>query len=47
MLDKMLDGYYESRGWDKQTGIPKREKLEELGLEYVAKELESLGILKK
>jgi aldehyde:ferredoxin oxidoreductase len=35
-LDKMLDKYYELRGWDKATGKPKPEKLRELGLgEYV------------
>jgi len=44
-LEKMLEYYYELRGWDKETGIPTREKLEELGLEYVAKELENLGKL--
>jgi len=41
-LEKMLDYYYEFRGWDKETGIPTREKLKELELEYVARELENL-----
>ncbi|MFQ6112285.1 MAG: aldehyde ferredoxin oxidoreductase C-terminal domain-containing protein, partial [Nitrospinota bacterium] len=40
-LEPMLDEYYEARGWDKGTGIPKREKLIELGLEDVADELEN------
>lgn len=31
--NKMLDEYYDSRGWDRKTGIPSREKLKELGLE--------------
>jgi aldehyde:ferredoxin oxidoreductase len=31
-LDKMLDEYYEARGWDKETGLPTSEKLVELGL---------------
>lgn len=31
-LEKMLDDYYEARGWDKE-GIPIKEKLKELGLE--------------
>lgn len=31
-LEPMLDRYYELRGWDMRTGIPKREKLEELDL---------------
>lgn len=44
-LAKMLDYYYEFRGWDKGTGIPTKEKLEELALSYVARELESLGML--
>ena len=39
-LNKMLDYYYEFRGGDKETGIPKKEVLERLGLNYVAKELE-------
>jgi aldehyde:ferredoxin oxidoreductase len=35
----MLDEYYTVRGWDLDTGIPRREKLVELGLEYVADQL--------
>lgn len=31
-LKSMLDNYYELRGWDLKTGIPKKEKLRELGL---------------
>lgn len=34
-LDKSLDSYYESMGWDKQKGVPTREKLEELDLEWL------------
>jgi aldehyde:ferredoxin oxidoreductase len=33
-VDKLLDMYYEQRGWD-QNGIPTREKLDELGLDFV------------
>jgi aldehyde:ferredoxin oxidoreductase len=44
-LDTALDYYYELRGWDKNNGIPTRKKLEELGLDYVAEELEKLGKL--
>jgi aldehyde:ferredoxin oxidoreductase len=33
----MLDYWYELRGWNKETGIPTKEKLKELGLEYAAK----------
>jgi aldehyde:ferredoxin oxidoreductase len=38
-LNQMLDEYYTVRGWDLNSGIPTREKLEELGLEYVADQL--------
>ncbi len=33
---KLLDDYYDERGWDAQIGTPSRKKLEELGLEYIA-----------
>jgi aldehyde:ferredoxin oxidoreductase len=42
-LEKMLNEYYEKRGWDNATGIPKKEKLKELGLNNVAQELDTLG----
>lgn len=38
-IDQLLDSYYALRGWNKKTGVPTREKLEELGLESVANEL--------
>jgi aldehyde:ferredoxin oxidoreductase len=38
-LDPLLDAYYEFRGWDRQTGIPTREKLRELELDFVIDEL--------
>lgn len=38
-LQAMLSAYYEARGWDKETGKPSREKLSELGLEDIAKDL--------
>ncbi|UCH45903.1 MAG: aldehyde ferredoxin oxidoreductase family protein [Nitrospiraceae bacterium] len=38
-LDYMLNEYYRIRGWDEKTGTPTREKLTELGLEYVADDL--------
>jgi len=46
-LEPMLDDYYKLRGWDVTTGMPTREKLEELGLKEVADELERLGKLSK
>ena len=39
-FNKLLDWYYEARGWD-ENGIPTIEKLTELGLEDVAKGLKS------
>jgi len=44
-LEPMLDEYYCLRGWDKESGLPTKEKLVELNLEEVAKELESMGKL--
>ena len=44
-LDYMLDDYYNLRGWEKDTGFPTREKLEQLGLEKAADELDSIGRL--
>lgn len=38
-LEAMLDEYYEESGFDKKTGWPTREKLEEIGLKDVADEL--------
>jgi aldehyde:ferredoxin oxidoreductase len=38
-LDTLLDEYYDALGYTRQ-GIPSREKLEELGLEEVAKDLQ-------
>jgi aldehyde:ferredoxin oxidoreductase len=42
---KMLDEYYDLVHWDKKTGVPTRESLEELGLKDVADELQELGKL--
>jgi aldehyde:ferredoxin oxidoreductase len=39
VFDTVLDEYYEWRGWDKQTGLQTRSKLEELGLGDVAEVL--------
>jgi aldehyde:ferredoxin oxidoreductase len=44
-IDQLLDSYYELRGWNKKTGHPRKEKLEELGLEFVANELAKTGLL--
>lgn len=37
-FNKLLDWYYESRGWDK-NGIPTKEKLTELDLGNIVKDL--------
>ena len=41
-LDEMLQAYYAVRGWDILTGVPTREKLVELGMEWVTRDLELL-----
>lgn len=40
-LEPMLNEYYTERGWDMRTGIPTREKLRELDLDYVADEIDA------
>ncbi len=44
-MNDLLEAYYEIRGWNRKTGNPTREKLQELGLESVAKDMEKLGTL--
>jgi len=41
--EKMLDEYYDERGWDIPLGIPTRQKLIENGLEDIASDLEKHG----
>jgi len=41
-LESMLDDYYELRGWDVTSGIPREEKLRELGLDFVIEDLKDL-----
>jgi aldehyde:ferredoxin oxidoreductase len=43
--EKLLSAYYEYKGWD-SNGIPKKETLHELGLDYIAEDLEQRGIIK-
>ncbi len=43
--EKLLDGYYKFKGWD-NDGIPTKETLQKLGMDYVAEDLEQRGILK-
>ncbi len=44
-LEAMLNEYYQVRGWDVDTGLIPREKLEELMMKDVADELERMGKL--
>ncbi len=44
-LDGCLDEYYAERGFDPKTGLPRGEKLRELGLESVAEELSQRSII--
>jgi aldehyde:ferredoxin oxidoreductase len=45
-FNKMLDEYYEERGWDVKTGLPTKEKLTSLGLADIAADLQRRGFLK-
>lgn len=42
---KMLNEYYQTRGWDPKTGIPTKGTLEKLGLQDVYQELKKIGRL--
>jgi aldehyde:ferredoxin oxidoreductase len=42
---QLLDAYYKFKGWNNQ-GIPTKESLHELGMDYVAEDLEQRGIIK-
>jgi len=43
--DKLLTAYYKFKGWD-EDGIPTKESLYELGLDFVSDDLEQRGIIK-
>lgn len=45
-LDRRLDDYYKARGWDAETGLQTRAKLEELGLDQVVQQLEKMNFIK-
>jgi aldehyde:ferredoxin oxidoreductase len=38
-LESMLETYYHIRGWDPKTGYPTQEKLQSLGLNWIAEDL--------
>ena len=46
-FEKLKDAWYDLRGQDRKTGAPKRETLGELGLKYVADDLEKTGVYKE
>lgn len=45
-INRLLDEYYELRGWDKESGLPTKQKLIELGLRDVADDLIKRGKLR-
>ncbi|MBI2876945.1 MAG: hypothetical protein HYY20_08690 [Candidatus Tectomicrobia bacterium] len=44
-LERLKDEYYQLRGWDVQTGAPRRETLERAGLPEVAADLARRGLI--
>ncbi len=38
-MEILLRDYYTARGWDPETGVPRREKMQELDLQTIAKEM--------
>ena len=44
METKLLDAYYEFKGWNNE-GVPTKETLDELGLDYVSEDFLRRGIL--
>lgn len=38
-LDQLIEKFYKLRGWDLRTGKPTKERLEQLGMIDIAKEL--------
>ena len=44
-MELAKDLFYEELGWDKATGLPTKETLTDLGLDYVAQELAERGLL--
>jgi aldehyde:ferredoxin oxidoreductase len=45
MEQKHLDAYYEFKGWN-HDGIPTKETLDKLGLDYVSEDFVKRGILR-
>ena len=45
-FERMKDEYYLLRGWDVESGMQTKEKLQELGMGSLCSEMEKLGLLK-
>ena len=45
-FNKMLGEFYDLRGWDRETGLQKKDKLEEMGLGDVARDLAARDLVK-
>jgi aldehyde:ferredoxin oxidoreductase len=45
-FNKMLGEFYDLRGWDRETGLQKKDKLEEMGLGDVAQDLAARDLVK-
>lgn len=45
-FERMKDEYYELRGWDVASGLQTRAKLDELGLQEIAQDLEQRGLVR-
>jgi aldehyde:ferredoxin oxidoreductase len=46
-FERMKDEYYLLRGWDVETGLQRKQKLDELSLTFTCSEMDKLGLLKK
>jgi aldehyde:ferredoxin oxidoreductase len=44
ILEPFRRAWYSAQGWNPETGVPRRERLESLGLGDVADDLEMRGI---
>jgi aldehyde:ferredoxin oxidoreductase len=44
--NRMLNEYYDLCGWDREISLPTRKALIDLGLEYIAKDLEKMRNLR-
>jgi aldehyde:ferredoxin oxidoreductase len=45
-FERMKDEYYTLRGWDVESGMQTKEKLQTLGMHFICDEMENLGLLK-